>query len=690
MDDPFAQQNQESVVTLAPRDIDFALNTHKIDRHNEKFKSPKYLVEVDSTIKALLLSQDTDEDGKITLFDQGTKIFRLATNDSRGALYTDIRGTYRLANLLEELTLAKMQGLLSVTIEGSKINENPVSRLNRFIKHTFWDNLTRCLNDTTISLAAPDPKDWNTNAQPRIYVPRTAPEQHAYYSKLIKEHPSMDLEVHWLPHAPFTAKTIQSLKTKPGLLALEMESSPNDGKENDLKGVPFVVPGGRFNELYGWDSYFFSLGLLASGRKDLAKAIVRNFVFEIRHYGKILNANRTYYLCRSQPPFLTDLALRTFEQIKTEPGSTDFLKHAILAAMKEYQDVWTAEPRLDATTGLSRYRPEGHGVPMETEPGHFKHVLEPYLKKYGLSYDQFIAAYDNEEIHEPELDEYFLHDRAVRESGHDTSTRLENVAADLATIDLNCLLYKYEMDIATTISEVFGDKLFVPAGFCARGQTEHYQSSAEWKERAATRRSRMDQFLWNEEEGIYFDYNTKSQQQGDCVSATSLWALWCGVASKQQAAKLVERGLPLLEFHGGLACTSKLSSLKDGRSSQRQWDYPNGWAPHQVMAWDGLRRYGYVHEAERLIYRWLLMITRAFMDYNGAVVEKYNVTVLEGSQKVDAEYGNQGCDFEGVPLEGFGWTNASYVYGLSLIDTYMRNALGICVPYDNLFLSSSP
>jgi alpha,alpha-trehalase len=113
---------------------------------------------------------------------------------------------------------------------------------------------------------------------------------------------------------------------------------PVSGRES-LRGLPFVVPGGRFNEFYGWDSYMSSLGLLIHARTDLCVSMVRNFCFCIKHYGKILNANRSYYLCRSQPPFLTDMALRVYDKIKHQTGAQDFLRTAVLAAIKEYYTV---------------------------------------------------------------------------------------------------------------------------------------------------------------------------------------------------------------------------------------------------------------------------------------------------------------------------------------------------------------
>jgi alpha,alpha-trehalase len=108
-----------------------------------------------------------------------------------------------------------------------------------------------------------------------------------------------------------------------------------------------------------------------------------------------------------------------------------WLSRVIKAAIKEYHTVWMAKPRLEPRTGLSRYRPDGIGVPPETESSHFTHVLQPYAQKHSMSVNEFIDAYNQEKVHEPELDQYFLHDRAVRESGHDTTYRFEGVCADL-------------------------------------------------------------------------------------------------------------------------------------------------------------------------------------------------------------------------------------------------------------------
>ncbi|KAF2762505.1 neutral trehalase short isoform [Pseudovirgaria hyperparasitica] len=654
--------------------------------HDEQTLQPRrFLVDVNKTLTSLLSREDTDGNCQITIDDDGPKVFSLGTAASNGINKADIRGTYMLSNLLQELTLAQDYGRNVIYLDEARLNENPVNRLERLIRDHFWDGLTRRIDGSNIAKVGRDPKDWTSDPRPRIYVPRGAPEQYDYYTRIAKESPDMRLDVQWLNEECDDPAYVRDLNAAPGLLAVAMEEyvDPKTGN-TDLRGLPFVVPGGRFNELYGWDSYMESLGLLINGRVDLVKSMVQHFCFCIKHYGKILNANRTYYLCRTQPPFLSDMALRVYDRIKFEPGALDFLRQAILAAIKEYHNIWMSEPRYDPESGLTRYRPGGIGVPPETEASHFVHVLDPYAKKHGMTFESFVQAYNSGEIKEPVLDDYFLHDRAVRESGHDTSYRLERIAASLATVDLNALLYKYEQDIARTIRGHFGDSLVIPAEFCTKGQVPgHVESSAVWDRRSKRRRALMDKYMWDEEQGMYFDYNTVTKKHTGYESATTFWPMWSGVATPRQAAILVAKALPKFEAFGGLVSGTEKSRGPVGlERPNRQWDYPFGWAPQQILAWVGLQRYGYEAEAQRLAYRWIYMICKAFVDFNGVVVEKYDVTRPIDPHKVEAEYGNQGSDFKGVPREGFGWVNASYIYGLTLINAHQKRALGALTTYD--------
>ncbi len=129
-----------------------------------------------------------------------------------------------------------------------------------------------------------------------------------------------------------------------------------------------------------------------------------------------------------------------------------WLKRAMRAAIKEYHTYWMVEPSLDVETGLSRYRPGGQGIPPETEATHFTHILQPFAEKHGISVLDFIDQYNDGDLKEPDLDDYFMHDRAVRESGHDTTYRFEKRCANLATIDLNALLFKVSSEIEGYLS----------------------------------------------------------------------------------------------------------------------------------------------------------------------------------------------------------------------------------------------
>jgi len=297
------------------------------------------------------------------------------------------------------------------------------------------------------------------------------------------------------------------------------------------------------------------------------------------------------------------------------------------------------------------------------------------------------------------MDEYFLHDRAVRESGHDTTYRFEKRCANLGTIDLQTLLYKYEVDIGTAIREVFDDELDLDEDFDLAPwpvSPETYasthrersksrpQTSAEWFERAEWRRGIIDEYCWNESKGLYFDYDTVQEKQSLYESVTAFWTLWAGCASEEQAWKLLSHSLKKFEVLGGLVSGTEESRGKISLDRpNRQWDYPYAWPPHQIMAWVGLERYGYLEEAQRLAYRFLYMMTTAFVDFNGVVPEKFDAVRL--SHLVDAEYGNQGIDFKMVPREGFGWMNAAYQVGLSYLSTGMRRAVSACTSPEVFF-----
>lgn len=671
--------------------------------HDEKGSAPRrFLIDVEETIRVVLEQEDTDGDFQISVTDAGPKMMALGTATSNGFKSFDIRGTYMLSNLLQELALARDHGRKRIVLDEARLTENPVDRLSRMIKNSFWNALTRRIDGDGLEIICADPKNRTGRVNPRIYVPHGEPAMAEYYRKVAREKPHLNLDVQVLPPKPDDPIFVKSLNTKPGILALAMYDATDSKGGKTLKGIPFIVPGARFNELYNWDSYFISLGLLVDGYVNMAKGMVDHFIFEIKHYGKILNGSRSYYLCRAQPPFLTDMALQIYNQLdrtNMEENRT-WLKRAIQAAIKEYHTVWVAEPRMDPKTGLSRFRPDGLGIPPETEATHFTHILEPYAEKHGLSVLEFSEKYNAGILKEAELDEYFLHDRAVRESGHDTTYRFEKRCAHLGTVDLQALLYKYEVDIGTAIREVFDDELELEEDFALapfpptveayrdtakwRRSTARNQTSEEWFARAEWRKGIIDKYCWNESKALYFDYDTVQEKQSLYESVTAFWTLWAGCASEDQCWKLISQSLKKFEVLGGLASGTEESRGKISLDRpNRQWDYPYAWPPHQIMTWVGLERYGYLEDAQRLAYRWLYMMTTAFVDFNGVVPEKFDAVKL--SHLVDAEYGNQGVDFKMVPREGFGWMNAAYQVGLTYLSTGMRRAVSACTSPEVFF-----
>ena len=329
------------------------------------------------------------------------------------------------------------------SINTEVIEEKPVTRVSKMIKDYYWNGLTRTMDENGIEKLISDTKNESLVSEKlRIYVPFEDEFTLNYYKSLEHKLPVTALQ---LPQN-ISPEYVKSINNKPGILALKLESI--DGK---TKGVPFVVPGGRFNEMYGWDSYFESVGLLVDGKVELAKAMADNFQYEIEHYGKILNANRSYYLTRTQPPFYTSLIREVFE--KTQDKS--WLESHLKTAIKEYETVWMVKGKRLTENGLNRYLAEGLGFPPECEVGHFDSIIKPFADKVNLSVRDYEKGYANGIILNDALDIYYTHDRTVRESGHDTSYRIEGNCADLNLVELNAMLYKYETDFADILSNEF-------------------------------------------------------------------------------------------------------------------------------------------------------------------------------------------------------------------------------------------
>jgi alpha,alpha-trehalase len=439
---------------------------------------------------------------------------------------------------------------------------------------------------------------------------------------------------------------------------------------------PYVVPGGRFNEMYGWDSYFIIRGLLRANRSDLARGMVENFFFEIEHYGTVLNANRTYYLTRSQPPFLSSMIVAVFEAEKAG-GRADraWLARAYKYASQDYE-MWMRTPHLAGSTGLSRYYDFGDGpVPegLHDETGYYRDVLAYFLKQNQPSpyivessapgalprpeYALQLCEERTEAAATPKCDplkyvalssEYYKGDRSMRESGFDISFRFGPYGAathHYAPVCLNSLLYKTETDLET-IATLLEDK----------------QAAAQWHQRAEKRKQLIQTLLWNQQAGLFFDYDFTTEKQSSYAYATTFYPLWAGLATPAEALSVV-KNLPSFEQAGGLAMSTKETGV--------QWDYPYGWAPIQLLAVEGLRRYGYNTEADRISCKFLSMVLANFLR-DGTIREKYNVVSDSSNLKVAEGYREN--------VIGFGWTNGVFLQLLNTLPKESANRLSTTPP----------
>jgi alpha,alpha-trehalase len=529
---------------------------------------------------------------------------------------------------------------------------SPFSRLaviQRYIS-VGWDHLTRSLTNCA---SYPDSK---INGPQYLYVPLAFP-QVASFADLTAH---CDVEVQNLP---------------------TVITGPSDAYANEIphQGLlylehPYIVPGGQFNEMYGWDSYFIIRGLVQAGKIELARGMVENFFFEIENYGAVLNANRTYYLSRSQPPFLTSMILSVYDAQKAK-GKEDraWLERAYGYAVRDHA-MWVQEPMLAGNTGLSRYFDFGEGPAPESlkdETDHYKKVAEYFLAHpeghvylverklgektplgpgtaYSLQFCDIPKTMERakcEVIDEVSLSrEYYKGDRSMRESGFDISFRFSPYGADthhFAPVCLNSLLYKTETDL-----EQMGQML---------GKTAEAE---EWKKQAIARKEAIRKYLWNAEKGEYFDYDFVKQRMSTYEYATTFYPLWAGVSSKGQAAAVLKT-LGHFERPGGIM----MSPYDTGM----QWDAPFAWAPVQLVDIEGLRRYGFTDEANRTSYEFLSTVGENFRK-DGTIREKYNA--VDRSTDAAVKGGYQ------INVVGFGWTNGVFLVFLNQLPTGMVQKLG--------------
>jgi len=418
-------------------------------------------------------------------------------------------------------------------------------------------------------------------------------------------------EFHTNPH--MTASDHISLLWK----QLERRNRLNRGSLLALP-YPYIVPGGRFSEQFYWDSYFIMLGLAVDEKWDTIEGMMKNYAYMIRKFGYIPTANRTYFLSRSQPPFFALMV----KLLAGHKGRTRTYAEYLPYLLAEYR-FWMK--------GRSRLQKAEHHA--------FARLVEmpngSYLNRY----------YDNKSTPRPESleedeetargsadrpsDRVYLHLRAAAESGWDFSSRwfedpmdIRTIhTADIIPVDLNCLLYVLEMTIVESYRAIKNPLL-----------------ARKFLRLAQRREKTIQQYCWDESEGFFVDHNFHHDESTGKISLAGMFPLYAGIATKAQADKVATRLQKDFLKPGGLVTTLE----KNGQ----QWDAPNGWAPLQWVAIQGLRNYGYHDLANEIKKRWIRTNIKVFTREH-KLVEKYNVedkTGLGGG----GEY----------PLQdGFGWTN---------------------------------
>ncbi|MCA1175264.1 MULTISPECIES: alpha,alpha-trehalase TreA [unclassified Pantoea] len=413
-----------------------------------------------------------------------------------------------------------------------------------------------------------------------------------------------------------------------GLWPVLTRSTPTASQYDSLLPLPkpYVVPGGRFREVYYWDSYFTMLGLAESGHWDRVQDMVDNFATELDRYGHIPNGNRSYYLSRSQPPFFSLMV----DLLATHKGD-DVYRQYLPQLQKEY-DYWMADSdKVAAGQASKRVIKLGDGT-----------LLNRYWDERDAPRTESWLDDVNTANKAPDRNKQQVYRdlRAGAASGWDFSSRwftdAHNLASirttQLAPVDLNSLMFHLEQVLSK-------------ASKLANQDDKAKQFAADAEKRQAA----INRYLWDEKQGWYADYDWQKKQVHPQLTAATLFPLYMQVASDKQADRTAKAVEKQLLKPGGLVTTT----VNNGQ----QWDAPNGWAPLQWVAVEGLEHYKQPKLAQEIGQRFLQNV-QATYDKEHKLVEKY---VVEGAQLG----GGGGGEY---PLQdGFGWTNG---VTLKLLDKY--------------------
>ena len=395
--------------------------------------------------------------------------------------------------------------------------------------------------------------------------------------------------------------------------------TPVEGSSLIALPYPYIVPGGRFEEIYYWDTYFTMLGLAKSHKWDVIENMIENFAYLINEFGFIPNGNRTYFLSRSQPPYFSSM----IELLASHKGNHIYVKY-LNVLQKEY-NYWmdeslTTKHVVNMPDGnvLNRYydqkdtpRPEAYGHELKT--------AEQYDGDYALLFKNL---------------------RAACESGWDfsgrwfadgkTLTAIETT--DIIPVDLNCLLFHLESSLAL-----------------AYRYADNTEKSNEYTKKAMLRENAINTFLYDEEEGWYYDYHISKKKLNSHQTIAGITPFFFDIPPSEKIIKA--------------AAIVREKFLKDGGvvttliNTGQQWDWPNGWAPLQWITIKALDDYGEAELAIEIAKRWAMHNIKVYRN-TGKLMEKYNV--------IDTHLTAGGGEYRSQ--DGFGWTNGVLLKILKTFD----------------------
>jgi len=424
------------------------------------------------------------------------------------------------------------------------------------------------------------------------------------------------------PASPYTTKQKTLVTHINELWPVLRRSADTAMPGNSLLPLPYayIVPGGRFREVYYWDSFFSMLGLKESGETGLIDSMIRNFAYLVQQYGHIPNGNRSYYISRSQPPFFSQMV----ELLAGIRGDTILWQYAeVMQAEKRYWEEHAVS--IHNTNGISvkwmRYWDE-KPIPRQESFVEDEKTLasaDAYWKRNKKS-----AAF-----RDSAGKALYRHLRAAAASGWDFSSRwfadgktLSTIrTTDIIPVDLNSLYYAMDSSIRKT----------------GKGSSTPVFSAVAFQK-----------MFYNAKLGWFCDYDTRAKTVSSIPTLAGMYPLYFGLATKDQAAKAVAYLKKNFLKPGGLVTTLSTTG--------QQWDAPNGWAPLQWIAIMGLERYGYSSLAKEIAGRWY-RLNKAVFTETGKLMEKYDVMNMN-REAGGGEYPSQ---------DGFGWTNGVL---LSLIKKY--------------------